>query len=132
MKFRDNYWFLSNFYPCKITFNGFTYLCAEAAYQAQKCPERAKEFTNLNGFQAKKLGKHVPMVKNFNAHKTFIMYQVLYYKFTQNSDLKDKLLNTHDLYLQEDNTWHDTYWGVCNGIGQNVLGRLLMCVREDL
>ena len=35
-------------------------------------------------------------------------------------------------YLEEGNTWHDTYWGVCNGKGKNKLGKILMQVREEL
>ena len=36
MLFRNKYYFLSNMYPCKITYNGLTYTCVEAAFQAQK------------------------------------------------------------------------------------------------
>lgn len=32
----------------------------------------------------------------------------------------------------EGNTWDDTYWGVCKGVGTNYLGKLLMIVRNDL
>ena len=36
--------------------------------------------------------------------------------------------------LIEGNTWEwsRTFWGVCNGSGENHLGRLLMKVREEL
>lgn len=30
------------------------------------------------------------------------------------------------------NHWHDTYWGVCDGAGENRLGKLLMQVRREL
>lgn len=30
------------------------------------------------------------------------------------------------------NYWKDTYWGVCNGVGENHLGKLLMKIREKL
>jgi predicted NAD-dependent protein-ADP-ribosyltransferase YbiA (DUF1768 family) len=29
-------------------------------------------------------------------------------------------------------TWGDRFWGVCNGVGENMLGKLLMQVREEL
>ena len=35
-KFRKEYFFLSNFYPCSVTYKGITYSTSEAAYQAQK------------------------------------------------------------------------------------------------
>lgn len=42
------------------------------------------------------------------------------------------LVNTSPRVLVEGNTWGDTYWGVCNGSGKNMLGRLLMLVRAEL
>ena len=53
-------------------------------------------------------------------------------KFTKHKDLKEKLLATGDAYLEETNHWHDTFWGVCKGKGQNHLGKILMEVREEL
>ena len=35
--FREEYEFLSNFYPAKMEYEGIIYRNAEAAYQAQKC-----------------------------------------------------------------------------------------------
>ncbi len=41
----------------------------------------------------------------------------------------EPILGFHD---EETNTWHDTYWGVCNGVGKNMLGIQLMRVRAEL
>ncbi len=41
------------------------------------------------------------------------------------------LLATGDMELVEDNDWDDTYWGVCNGVGENNLGKLLMKIRAE-
>ena len=59
------------------------------------------------------------------------MYCILWAKFTQNSYLKECLLDTGNAELIEGNTWRDTYWGVCNGIGQNNLGKILMKLRNE-
>ena len=53
-------------------------------------------------------------------------------KFTQNEELKKKLIDTGDATLIEGNTWNDTFWGVCNGVGENNLGKILMKIREEL
>ena len=64
--------------------------------------------------------------------KDQIMYEIVLNKFSQNEELREKLIATGDEYLAEGNTWHDTYWGVCNGKGKNKLGKILMQVREEL
>jgi predicted NAD-dependent protein-ADP-ribosyltransferase YbiA (DUF1768 family) len=53
-------------------------------------------------------------------------------KFKLNSKLRAQLLATGNEWLEETNTWGDTFWGVCNGVGQNWLGAILMSVREKL
>lgn len=60
-------------------------------------------------------------------------------KFTQNKNLKEKLLATKDAILIEDTTgWHDNIWGDCNCVrcknkkGENLLGKALMEIRDEL
>lgn len=36
-RFRDEYFFLSNFYPHELKFHGMTFLNSEAAFQAERC-----------------------------------------------------------------------------------------------
>ena len=56
--FREEYEFLSNFYPTKVMFEGITYYNAEAAYQAQKCSryEDRFQFAHMSADEAKRLG----------------------------------------------------------------------------
>lgn len=42
------------------------------------------------------------------------------------------LLATGDADLVEGNDWGDRFWGVCDGAGANMLGRLLMELRTRL
>jgi predicted NAD-dependent protein-ADP-ribosyltransferase YbiA (DUF1768 family)/hypoxanthine phosphoribosyltransferase len=46
-------------------------------------------------------------------------------------DLMGRLTKTGDKYLVEGNTWSDTLWGVCKGRGRNLLGRILMNIRQS-
>jgi|GEM_PF-2397191 len=131
-EFQGRYRFLSNFWDCPVTYNNITYLNAEAAYQAQKCPDRALEFVNLNGYEAKKLGYKVAVVSDWEETKLQIMADIVYQKFLQNPELREKLLATGDAVLVEGNKWRDIYWGICNGVGENWLGRILMRVRQLL
>lgn len=50
----------------------------------------------------------------------------------QHPELKKKLLKTKNATLIEGNTWGDVYWGVCNGVGENNLGKILMETRAKL
>lgn len=46
--------------------------------------------------------------------------------------LRSQLLSTGTAELVEGNWWNDRYWGVCNGRGENHLGKILMRIREEL
>lgn len=59
------------------------------------------------------------------------MEDLLRQKFSK-TPLRRLLLATGEAELIEGNTWGDTYWGVCHGVGQNHLGCLLMKIRGEL
>lgn len=42
------------------------------------------------------------------------------------------LMRNDETGVIEDNQWHDTFWGICDGIGQNHLGKILMDTRRIL
>ena len=131
VSFRDEYQFLSNFYSCKVTYDGYTYLNSEAAFQAQKDLTRRNEFTSLSGPSSKRLGKRVNLRKDWEDVKLKIMEEIVKCKFDQNPDLKEKLIDTGDAILIEGNDWGDKYWGVCKGVGENHLGIILMKIRDS-
>ena len=133
-KFNGKYDFLSNYYVAPVTYNGLTFQSNEAAFQAQKTLNEGqrRKFTRMAPNKAKAKGRNVILRSDWEEVKNKIMYEVCYAKFTQNPELKEKLLLTGDEELIEGNTWHDTYWGVCNRRGKNKLGKILMRVREEL
>lgn len=130
--FTGDYFFLSNFYEVPVKYQNLIFQNTEAAFHSMKDPKRMKEFTTLNPSEAKKLGRQVSLRKDWETIKDQIMYEVVYAKFSQHKDLKEKLLNTGNAELIEGNTWHDQYWGVFNGFGKNQLGKILMQVRTEL
>ena len=109
--FREEYDFLSNFYPTKVIFDGITYYNSEAAYQAQKClrPEDRLQFARLSSDEAKRLGQKVERRSDWDDVRCDIMEQVVYAKFTQNPVLAQALLDTGDKPLKEGNPWKDLY-----------------------
>ena len=60
------------------------------------------------------------------------MREVVWAKFSQNPELGKKLLATGDRYLEETNWWGDRLWGVYQGEGENLLGKILMETRARL
>lgn len=132
--FRGAYYFLSNMYPCPVVYEGLEFRCAEAAFQAAKTLnlELRKRFTQMDGFEAKRFGRSVKLRDDWNKVRLPVMSWVLLDKFTRNADLKEKLLMTGDMPLIEGNNWNDRFWGVCNGVGDNNLGKLLMRLRKHL
>lgn len=133
MLFRDNLYFLSNMYPCRVRYGSTEYLCAESAFQAQKCTKESEKlmFNNINGFEAKKIGRKVSLKSNWEIEKLAIMEEIVRSKFIQNPSLAEKLIGIEGV-IQEDNSWGDTFWGVYNGVGENHLGKILMKIRDEL
>jgi ribA/ribD-fused uncharacterized protein len=133
--FTGKYSFLSNFWPSTVEYEGFQYWSVENAYQAAKCVDEQSLYAMRclqTPRQAKRLGKTVPIRSDWDEVKVPIMENLLRQKFTIYPNLSLKLYQTGDIYIEETNTWGDTFWGVCNGRGRNVLGNLLMKVREDI
>lgn len=131
-KFRGKYAFLSNFYETEIYCWGFKYRNAEAAFQAVKNPLKAAMFEGLDAKAARQLGRTVELRADWEQSKEGYMYTVCLAKFTQNPELENMLLETGNRTLIEGNTWGDTEWGVCNGVGKNLLGNILMRIRDML
>lgn len=131
-EFRGEYYFLSNFYSAPVTYNGMCFENNEAAFQAAKCPERMTEFCRLNPSEAKRFGRRVKLRGDWEAVKDTVMYEICKAKFSQNPDLADQLVATKDAELIEGNTWGDRIWGVCDGVGENRLGKILMRVRAEM
>ena len=133
--FSGPYRFLSNFWPAKVEFEGIVYPSAEHAYQSAKTmdmAERRRIAAITEPGDAKRAGRALRQRADWEAVKLSVMETCVRDKFTRNADLRDKLLGTGDAYLEEGNTWNDRFWGVCNGEGENHLGKILMNVRAEL
>jgi len=133
--FVDEYRFLSNFYEMPFFVDNIMYKTVEHFYQSQKThnnKEKKRIIEAHSPFFAKKYGMCCTLRKDWEDVKTDVMYKGLCAKFSQNSVLCVWLRNTEDTRLVEYNHWGDTYWGVDFELGgKNVLGRLLMDIRQD-
>lgn len=131
--FRGEFAFLSNMYVSPMRIGGIAYTCAEAAFQAVKLEDKSQRtrFEGLAGREAKALGRRIQLRDDWESIKVDVMKWIVHQKFKEPT-LRQKLLSTGEEQLVEGNTWNDTFWGVCNGKGQNMLGKILMAEREAL
>jgi ribA/ribD-fused uncharacterized protein len=131
-KFRGEWTRLSNYSLVSVWFDGHIYPSVEHAYQAAKTlneNERQKIRNLATPNMAKKAGRQVVLRHDWELIKIPIMRQLLIEKFSQKPE-RDILISTGNEELVEGNWWGDTFWGMCNGKGQNNLGLLLMGIRE--
>jgi N-glycosidase YbiA len=127
--FSGKYRWLSNFYVNPN--DGF---CVEKHYQAAKATneeDRAWILSMKRPGDAKAVGRAIQIRLDWDKVKVEVMLRLLRQKFA-NPVLRAWLLETGESELVEGNWWGDTFWGVCNGKGQNMLGKLLMLVRSEL
>lgn len=144
-KFEGRFRFLSNFYPCEIEHQGIKYPSVEHFYVAMKVTDQqlinGKYYTPGDFREmiakikepsiVKKIGSKVKLRKDWSSKKLEFMNWAVREKF-KNAELKELLLDTGSFQIIEGNTWQDFFWGVCNGKGQNHLGKILMTVRDEL
>lgn len=139
-EFQGRYRFLSNFWFCRIEYNGKIYRSVEHAYQAAKFegnPEIQEEIRNTEmPGKAKRLAKkYKHLVRpDWEQVNLKIMEDLVRQKFTKFPALKKMLLETGVEHIQEGNKWHDTFYGVDldTGCGENHLGKIIMKIREEL
>lgn len=134
--FRGEYRFLSNFYilDTPFTMHGLDFDSSERAYMWHKSDDRAykrKVMTAVGPKACKAVGYRAVLRPDWETTKLQVMHDVLIEKFND-INLWIALIATGDRYLEETNTHGDRFWGVCNGEGENHLGRILMCVRHEL
>lgn len=143
--------FLGNFHPCQIVYDGIEYQCSEAAFQhakykhlANQNPALAKDplmndFAKANGEQAFQLNKklrtnHSGLNLNEwdNKLRDQEMWKILNIKFAEGTKMREKLMQTGKTFLLEHNeASRDNYWSDNkDGTGKNMLGRMLMAIRD--
>jgi len=134
---KDVYGCFSNFAAYSFRINNKVWKTSEHYFQAQKFAgtEHEEELRLVaSPMVVARMGRSSqrPLRKDWETAKDDIMREALRAKFTQNEELKQILLETGDAYLVE-HTKNDSYWGDGgDGSGKNMLGKLLMELREQL
>lgn len=131
--FQGEHRFLSNFWPAKVMLDGVEYSSVEHAYVAAKTLNKIarKDIAMMTPGQAKRYGFTLKLRADWDRVKVPIMRDLVGQKF-RDPLLAQRLRNTGAAMLVEGNTWGDIFWGICNGRGENNLGKILMEVRASL
>ena len=133
MQMKDEYFFLSNFYPCEIKTTYGTFPSVENAYQSMKDVNKANLFFNITPGKAKRLGSNPNIIHlraDWEEIKLQLMEDLIRQKF-QKEEMKNQLIKVTEP-ITEDNNWGDSYWGVYNGKGENHLGKILTKIRNEI
>lgn len=134
-RFDGEHAFLSNFHPSPVRGPmGLLFPTVEHAFQASKtlsAPDVEAIRDARTPGRAKRMGRLVSLRPDWEEMRVGVMEELVWRKFVD-TGLRARLLATGDLELIEGNVWGDTFWGVCGGVGENQLGRILMRVRERI
>jgi len=125
----------SNFSNHSVKLKDQVWSTSEHYFQAQKFVDTKWETAVRkcdSPMDAANMGRDraLPLRKDWESVKDDIMREVVYAKFSQNEDCKKTLLSTGDAILVE-HTKNDKYWADGgDGSGKNMLGKILMEVRD--
>ena len=133
----DEYGEFSNFAAYSIKLKGKRWPTSEHYFQGQKFQDaghREAVRKAKTPMIAARLGRDrkKKLRRDWESIKDNVMREAVMAKFTQHDDLREVLLATGEAKLVE-NTTNDAYWGDGgDGSGKNMLGRILMEVRDKL
>jgi ribA/ribD-fused uncharacterized protein len=131
----------SNLYKRDLIFEGETFPTSEHAYQSGKArkPQVKEWLMSAPSPALLAMAAHGlyywDVAPGWSKTKFDRMRGVLRAKFTQHEDLRELLLSTGDARLVESATVDNTVnrlWGEVNGKGKNMLGIMLMELRDEL
>lgn len=127
----------SNMAPYAIVIDGVRWPTSEHYYQAMKFTDasiREKIRRVQNPFVAAAVGndRGCPIRPDWEAVRVATMLRAMTAKFAQHADIRAMLMATGNRRLV-DHTAADDFWGEgIDGKGRNMVGRLLMKIRDEL
>lgn len=134
---KDEYGCFSNFSPHPLVIDGSFYYTSEHYFQSEKF----EDFTYQQSIRAAKSpmiaarmgrNKEMPLREDWEESKCEIMKKALWAKVMQHSDVREALIGTGRSEIVE-HTKNDSFWADGgDGSGKNMLGKLLMELRDEL
>lgn len=129
--------FMSPYHRCTFLLDNITWSSVEHYYQAQKHIDNLELFNRIrlakDPREAKEIAESVPMVRqDWDSLEVEIMKRAIWAKFKQNINLAKQLLDTGERELVSNGN-RGRFWDQDErAVGRNMLGRILMEVRQEL
>lgn len=130
---------LSNYWPCEVEVAGMKFKSVENAFYASmffKSKEIMREIAAAPQLDARRIARQHFLDKSEGfdeghaKRKVEIMGKLVWAKFIGNEYLQKKLLLTGNVPLINSNKIGEAYWGVVDGVGENMLGKILEIIRD--
>ena len=136
LAFKNEFRWLSNFVEVEVEYEGVRYKSVEHAYQAAKSIDKEwRTFcaSDVSSGKVKRASRKIDIRLDWEDIKISVMKNLLIQKFSDER-FRSLLLTTGITYIIEGNTWSDKFWGVDlrSGEGRNILGNLIMEIRDSL
>lgn len=129
----------NNWSAHKVKIFGYEFQTAEAAFQYAKfkdsAPDLARQILEAPSpwqvFQIAKANRD-KTPPDWKQSKLAIMEQIIRTKVDQNSDVKQRLMDSGTKTIMENSPW-DSFWGAGpDGKGENNLGKIYMKIRKEI
>ena len=131
----ENFW-LNKYYNRPVYYKDIWFKSNHVAICYEMCKDRSdyvkKVFSYCDNVHANINLNKIGIREDWDTVKNEIVLKVTASRFFQNDDLKEKLLATEGKELIYSNNVDEHYWGVCNGVGKNTYGKILMEIRDYL
>lgn len=135
---RGPYWWLANFAPIPVNWDGSSWRTVEHAFQAakfwpNKTIMRRIGATRLPG-QAKSLAGSLrnKRRRDWYEMRLSVMRSITLSKYLQNPRARSALLLTGYAHIIEDARADDFWGGGANLQGANMMGKIIMAVRDEI
>lgn len=137
--FAGKYNFLSNDHICLVYHDGYLFNSVTHAFQAARAQnqETKERISKIHDFDIMyEIAETIEDPANWAKFRSKTMEVLIRDKFRRNPQLRQRLSETAPAIIQ--NTYDDTenrnnlYWGIVDGRGENVIGKILMKIRDDI
>lgn len=131
----ENFW-LNEFYNRPVYYDDTWFETNHVALCYAKSKDRSSfakgVFSHCDNIHADINLHKFGLREDWDEIKYDVMKEITAMRFVLYPDLAEKLIQTKGQDLIDGNNVDEHYWGMCNGVGENNYGKILMDIRDAL